>query len=70
MQVTAPQASLSAEARWKNLRGAFEVRGVPPERVLVVDDISTTGATLSAVAGVLKAAGAERVYALAVAHED
>lgn len=67
---TAPQASLSAEERWKNLHGAFEVHGMPPERVLVVDDITTTGATLSAVAAALKAAGAGRVYALAVAHED
>jgi len=69
-RTTQSQASLSAEGRWKNLHGAFEVRGAPPERVLVVDDISTTGATLSAVAAALKDAGAARVYAVAVAHED
>jgi len=32
--------------------------------------VTTTGSTLDVVAGVLKAAGAERVYALAVARED
>lgn len=64
------QASLSAERRATNLVGAFAVRGVPPPRVLVVDDVTTTGSTLSTIAGVLKAAGAERVYALAIARED
>lgn len=65
-----PQASLSAERRATNLVGAFAVRGVPPPGVLVVDDVTTTGSTLSTIAGVLKAAGAERVYALAIARED
>ena len=65
-----PQASLSAERRATNLVGAFAVRGVPPPGILVVDDVTTTGSTLSTIAGVLKAAGAERVYALAVARED
>lgn len=46
------------------------MRGVPPEGVLVVDDVTTTGATLSTVAAALKAAGAERVYGLAVERED
>lgn len=65
-----PQASLSAEERARNLAGVFAVRGVPPPSVLVVDDVTTTGATLSTTAAVLKAAGAERVYDLAVARED
>ncbi len=67
---TAAQATLSAEARERNLEGAFAVEGGPPARLLLVDDVTTTGATLSTIAGVLKAAGAERVYALAVARED
>jgi competence protein ComFC len=65
-----PQASLTAEARQRNARGAYRVRGVPPPGVLVVDDVTTTGSTLDAIAGLLKEAGAERVYALAVARED
>ena len=64
------QASLSAERRVTNVLGAFAVRGVPPPGVLVVDDVTTTGSTLSAIARGLKAAGAERVYALAMARED
>lgn len=67
---TPAQAGLSAERRHRNLAGAFAVRGVPPEGVLVVDDVTTTGTTLSTVAATLKAAGASRVYALAVARED
>lgn len=64
------QASLSAERRATNVLGTYAVRGVPPLGVLVVDDVTTTGSTLSAIANGLKAAGAERVYALAMARED
>lgn len=70
VRATAPQASLSAERRATNVRGAFVARGVPPEVVLVVDDVTTTGATLSAAAEALAAAGSLRVYGLALARED
>ena len=69
---TAPQASLDAEARARNLSGAFLVppgTRVPP-RVVVVDDVTTTGATLAAVAAALLDGGAEHVFALAIARED
>jgi len=65
---TPPQASLDRRARVANLRGAFacgaDVRG---RHVAIVDDVLTTGATADAIARVLKAAGAERVSAWAVA---
>ena len=69
---TSPQASLSAAARLVNLRDAFRVREgeAVPAHVLVVDDVTTTGATLAAVASALRAGGAERVFALAIARED
>ena len=67
---TAAQATLDAATRRVNLRGAFEVTGTPPPRVLVVDDVTTTGQTLSEVAGALRASGAHEVYALAMARED
>lgn len=67
---TAPQAMLDAGTRQVNLRRAFEANGTPPGRVLVVDDVTTTGATLSEVARTLQAAGAAKVYALAMARED
>ncbi|TAJ19280.1 MAG: ComF family protein [Dehalococcoidia bacterium] len=69
---TPPQASLTADARSRNLRGAFEVRlpDSAPRRVLVVDDVTTTGATLEEAARAFRAAGARQVYALAIARED
>ena len=70
VRATAAQATLNAEQRATNLVGAFAVHGVPPPGVLVVDDVTTTGSTLDVIATVLRAAGAERVYALAVARED
>ena len=44
------------------------VRGAPPDRVLLVDDVRTTGATLAACARSLRAAGTEEVVALTLAH--
>lgn len=68
---THPQhAQPSATARWENIRGAFET---PPrasaagKTVLVVDDVMTTGATVSEAARVLKNAGAARVIAAVLA---
>lgn len=58
------QASLGAAERWANLRGAF-VAEKCPERVALVDDLVTTGATASACAKALRAAGAVRVEVLA-----
>lgn len=69
-RATAPQATLDAERRASNVASAFAAEGVVGERVLVVDDITTTGATLDACARALLDAGAEAVFALAVARED
>jgi ComF family protein len=57
-----PQAGLDREARKRNVRGAFSCRRrFVGERVAVVDDVMTTGATLDELAGTLKAAGATSV---------
>ncbi|HSQ21643.1 MAG TPA: ComF family protein, partial [Coriobacteriia bacterium] len=66
---TADQRSLGRAGRFANRSGAFRVfPGVaPPRRVVLVDDVFTTGATLDAAARVLRAAGAAEVRALAVA---
>ncbi|MEM9863054.1 MAG: phosphoribosyltransferase family protein, partial [Myxococcota bacterium] len=60
------QAVLGRNARLVNMDGAFDVRPVKG-RVLVVDDVRTTGATLRAAKEVLEQAGASRVRVLALA---
>jgi len=64
---TPSQTGLSRSQRVLNLSAAFEVRGTPPETVLVVDDVYTTGSTLHEIARTLKRAGAKRVEVLTVA---
>lgn len=57
-----PQAGLDREARRRNVRGAFRCqRSFAGERVALVDDVMTTGATLDALAAALKNAGAVSV---------
>jgi predicted amidophosphoribosyltransferase len=60
------QSGLSAAERLVNLRGVFQAT-LCPERVLLVDDVTTTGATLLACAAALKEAGALTIEALVVA---
>lgn len=62
------QKSLGADARAANLAGAFRLRrGVGGIRVVLVDDVVTSGATLLEAARVLRAGGAEVVAAATVA---
>jgi ComF family protein len=71
---TPPQASLTATAREANVRGAFAPRRmrraaarIAGSRVVLLDDVATTGATLSACAVVLRSMGAAEVLALTAA---
>jgi len=69
---TAPQArTASLEARRKNMSGAFvcadrRLKGI---RVLLIDDVCTSGATLDACAAALKRSGAASVWGLTLAKE-
>ncbi|HYA40989.1 MAG TPA: ComF family protein [Syntrophobacteraceae bacterium] len=67
---TQPQTRLSREQRLKNVKGAFEVADVQMargRRVLLVDDVFTTGTTLSECAKTLKRrGGASEVHAITV----
>ena len=69
---TAPQAGLDGKARAANVRGAFRASGarVARRRVLLVDDVRTTGATLAEAAECLRAAGAAQVLTLALARVE
>src|SRR5919108_84793 len=64
---TTTQTAFDRTERMQNLRGAFRLRkkaDVRNLRVLLIDDVLTTGATLSECARTLKEAGAQSVYAL------
>lgn len=63
------QLVLSRSEHWKSVRGAYAIRegaNVDKLRILLVDDVLTTGATLDACARVLKQAGAAAVMGLTV----
>jgi ComF family protein len=65
-RATQSQVELSASERRTNVVGAFEVVGKVVPRVLLIDDVCTTGSTLSAASLALKAAGVQTVYAATV----
>lgn len=70
---TKAQAGLTELQRRENLKGSFIVKApenIRAKRVLLIDDVFTTGATLRAAAATLKSAGAARVSALTLARVD
>ncbi|NLI13094.1 ComF family protein [Pelotomaculum propionicicum] len=67
---TSPQAGLPRAARESNLMGAFRVTDSGALRgrsILIIDDVFTTGSTMSSAASVVRKAGAGQVFALTAA---
>ena len=72
-RATVSQAGLTRAQRRANVAGSFRIRyrgAIAGRHVVLIDDVMTTGATLSAAASALKRAGARRVTALTVARAD
>ncbi|MCF7929094.1 MAG: ComF family protein [Spirochaetales bacterium] len=67
-----PQKTLDYEGRMNNIQGAFEPSVPPakvPERCILLDDVFTTGSTLSECAETLKKSGVRRIYCLTLARD-
>jgi predicted amidophosphoribosyltransferase len=58
---TERQSGLTLARRRQNVRGAFRARGLLPRRVLLVDDVATSGQTARECSAALLAAGAEEI---------
>lgn len=70
VRATEEQSLLDADARCKNIRGAFAVKRLPWRRVAIVDDVMTTGNTVGELAKTLKHAGCENVQVWVVARAN
>lgn len=65
---TKPQFDLKISERRENVKNAFALKQkLPAGNFCLVDDVATTGATLSECAKVLKKSGAKKVYAICIA---
>jgi ComF family protein len=76
-RATATQAGLASAGRRRNVASAFDLRvkgnrnpGLAGSKILLIDDVMTTGATASACASVLKRGGAKSVSLLTLARVD
>jgi competence protein ComFC len=66
---TRSQVGLSFSQRSENVQGAYQAdsRTVRDKSVLIMDDVATTGSTISACTAALHSAGAQEVYVLTIA---
>lgn len=68
---TPTQTKLNYTERQQNLKDAFKVKNrkfIKDKTIILIDDVLTTGATVTECAKVLKSAGAKCVYVLAICH--
>lgn len=71
MKNTVSQTTLNMSEREENVHGAFSIlhkTKIKSKRIIIIDDVITTGATVKEIAKILKEAGAEKVFALSVAN--
>lgn len=66
-KATAPQALQVFTQRRDNVVGSFVVKGRVPQRVLLLDDVVTSGSTVIEAAQTLKKAGVQKVYVVSLA---
>ena len=62
-----PQEKMDYLGRFDNMKGAFKLKQKPPQNLLVIDDVKTTGATLNEFAKLVKKHGCKNVYCLTFA---
>ena len=70
---TLPQINLSGKERQENIKGVFSIKNkelIKNKKVLLVDDVYTTGSTMEECARVLKVIGAKEVWGIAAAREE
>ena len=68
---TRPQFELQANERHRNIKNAFEVRGrITERRIVIFDDVVTTGATVNEIARVLRKKGAEFIEIWTIARAN
>ena len=69
---TIPQAKLNnRNKRLKNIKGAFEIKNkelIKDKIIIIIDDVTTTGGTITEIMNLLKKSGAKKVIGFAVAH--
>jgi ComF family protein len=67
---TRPQIELNDKEREENIKGAFLIKDdkkVKEKKILLIDDVYTTGSTMEEAAKILKKAGAEKVIGIVIA---
>ena len=71
---TTAQSTLTRKQRWRNVRGAYQVPETSTvahsQRIVLIDDVMTTGASLCAAASALRQAGATQVSAVVLARAE
>lgn len=71
VRYTPPQAQMKKKERQKNVKNAFElIKNIPDKKIVLVDDVAGSGATLGECVKVLKKAGAKEVDAVVIAWGD